>query len=85
MKKKLKISIWAGLCLVLLLSGGCGSREQVTAVDTEEQGLTEDMGETDTEQIQPESSDTEIWDSTDNNGYYYNLEARESEFVDYFL
>lgn len=85
MKKKLKLSIWTGLCLVLLLSGGCGSRGQVTDRDTEEQGLTEDMGETGTEEGQPESSDAETWDSTDNNGYYYNLEAREAEFVDYFL
>lgn len=101
MKRKLKISILAGLSLVLML-GGCGGRGQMGV--TEEPGLTQDMGEAGTEQEQSGDSSIKTLGNGDDsgekqegadqqsgedweekNGYYYNLEGRESEFVDYFL
>ena len=58
LKKKRKIIPLVWLCLVLLLSGGCGSREQV--VDMEEQGQTENIGEADrTEGTEEEETDYE--------------------------
>lgn len=41
-KRRLRTSLLAGLCLMPLLSGGCGSREQIAGKDTEEQGQTEE-------------------------------------------
>ena len=58
LKKKRKIIPLTWLCLVLLLSGGCESREQVA--DMEEQGQTENIGEADrTEGTEEEETDYE--------------------------
>lgn len=87
-KKKLRTGLLAGLCLVLMLSGGCGNRGQIA--DTEKQGQTENSGagtlgdkNRTGEKQGGENQQLDDWEGE--NGYYYNLEEREAEFVDYFL
>lgn len=93
LKRKRRISLLAGICLVLLLSGGCGRGEQAADRDTEESGQSEDMGSVEagqsrTENIgenQKEENQMEADDWEGEYGYYKLAGRTEQEFVDYFL